>query len=227
MGCPYLYPTRRPDQFDAELSFYQILGDDKKRATYDQYGAASQQQGFDPNAFGGRNPFGSGFNGFEDFVNAFSAGGGSANANVFETIFGTHFGGGGRPRASQVARGEDLEARVSVSFTEACKGTSKTVTATPIVDCKTCSGSGLKKGAQRTRCGMCGGTGARTFVIQSGFQMASTCPTCQGSGEVVPKGSHCNSCDGIGKVKERKSVTVAIPPGNFFLSPIWIGSVTD
>ncbi len=91
MGCPYLYPTRKPDQFDAELSFYQILGDDKKRATYDQYGAASQQQGFDPNAFGGRNPFG-----------------GSANANVFETIFGTHFGGGGRPRASQVARGEDL-----------------------------------------------------------------------------------------------------------------------
>ncbi len=38
----------------------QILKDEKKRAAFDQYGASSQQPGFDPEAFA-RNPFAGGF----------------------------------------------------------------------------------------------------------------------------------------------------------------------
>jgi DnaJ-class molecular chaperone len=50
-------------------------------------------------------------------------------------------------------------------------------------------------------------------VIDSGFQMASTCPSCQGVGTVIPRGHHCRECDGIGKVRGRKSVKVDIPAG--------------
>ncbi|KAF8344069.1 uncharacterized protein EI90DRAFT_2902436, partial [Cantharellus anzutake] len=201
------------DRFVEIQAAWDILGDEKKRATYDQYGAASQQQGFDPNAFGGQNPFGAGFNGFDDFLNPFGrASGRSAPENILETLFGGQFGGGGRPRG-EASKGGNLEAKLTVSFTEACKGTTKTVNVTPIVDCHTCDGSGLKKGAQKARCGVCGGTGTRTFVISSGFQMAATCTACQGTGQILPKGSQCNSCDGIGKVKERRSVTVQVPPG--------------
>lgn len=65
----------------------------------------------------------------------------------------------------------------------------------------------------KTTCASCGGSGTRTFTIQSGFQMASTCAACGGSGSVAPPGSNCGTCAGVGKVRERRTVEVKIPPG--------------
>lgn len=96
---------------------------------------------------------------------------------------------------------------------DACKGTKKTIDVTPIVDCSPCTGTGLKPGIKRTRCSACNGTGTRTFVVDSGFRMASTCQACQGVGTAVPQGGNCTSCDGLGKVRRRKSVVVNIPAG--------------
>ena len=96
---------------------------------------------------------------------------------------------------------------------EAAKGTSRTIKVNPVIDCSTCTGTGLRSGSQRLKCTTCNGSGTRTFVIDSGFQMASTCPTCQGVGTVIPRGHHCKECDGIGKVRGRKSVKVDIPAG--------------
>ena len=64
-----------------------------------------------------------------------------------------------------------------------------------------------------TGCGTCGGTGTRTFTIQSGFTMASTCTACGGSGSVKPPGSECGDCTGVGKVRERSQVDIEIPAG--------------
>ncbi|KAI0067749.1 DnaJ protein [Artomyces pyxidatus] len=208
------HPDTNPDK-NAQEKFveiqeaYDTLKDDKKRAAYDQYGAASQQPGFDPNAFA-RNPFGGG--GFQDFSSAF---GGGQQSDLFEQIFGA-FGGRGRSRGSpypQNVPGADVEASVGVSFLDAAKGTSRTIHVTPVADCGTCTGSGLKAGAQRSTCPTCNGTGTRTFVIDSGFQMASTCPTCSGVGTVIPRGGQCGDCGGVGKVRKRKSVKVDIPAG--------------
>ncbi|KAG8715681.1 hypothetical protein FRC11_001309 [Ceratobasidium sp. 423] len=206
------------DKFIDIQSAYEILGDTEKRAAYDQYGSASQQQGFDPNGFaGGRDPFGGGgFGGFQDFRGAFGAGTGRSQADIFETLFGSAFGGvRGNRRAGfqETIRGNDIEAAVGIEFLEACHGTSRTINVTPVVDCKPCSGSGLKSGAKRSTCGSCRGTGTRTFVIQSGFQMASTCAECGGTGTTVPKGSQCGDCGGLGKVRIRKTVKVDIPAG--------------
>ncbi|CAE6462336.1 unnamed protein product [Rhizoctonia solani] len=206
------------DRFIDIQSAYEILGDTEKRAAYDQYGSASQQQGFDPNAFaGGRGPFGAGgFGGFQDFGGAFGAGTGRSQADIFETLFGSAFGGvRGNRRAGfqENIRGNDIESSVGVEFLEACHGTSRTINVTPVVDCKPCSGSGLKPGAKRSTCGSCRGTGTRTFVIQSGFQMASTCTDCGGTGTTVPKGGQCGDCGGLGKVRIRKTVKVDIPAG--------------
>lgn len=96
---------------------------------------------------------------------------------------------------------------------EACKGTKTTIEVTPVVDCSPCTGTGLKPGIKRIKCSVCNGTGTRTFVVDSGFRMASTCQACRGVGTVVPQGGNCTSCDGLGKVRQRKSVVVNIPAG--------------
>ncbi|CAD6921598.1 unnamed protein product [Tilletia controversa] len=206
---------------------YDILSDEKKKAAFDQYGTTDGQSGFNP--FGGDgNPFGGG-GGFGGFAGFGAGGGGGPGPGVgsdpfsaFEHIFGRFTnagggggggrGGGGAGFAGEV-RGEDLEATVSISFEEACRGTTRTVTTTPIENCGTCTGSGLRKGAKKQTCGACGGTGTQTFVIQSGFQMARSCPACSGAGVVANPNDACGDCDGLGKVRSRRSVDVRIPPG--------------
>lgn len=205
------------------------LKDDKKKAAYDKYGSASQQPGFDPDAFAqgfggfggaGRSGFRGGFSGgFQDFSDVFGGGGGRAGGqagDLFEQLFGAYAGGGRGQRANVNVRGSDIESSVNVSFMEAAKGTTKTVTVQPIANCGTCSGSGLKAGAKRSTCGTCGGTGERTFVINNGFQMASTCDACGGQGTTIPRSGQCGTCGGAGKVRVKKSVQVTIPAGTSF-----------
>ncbi|MBT3413087.1 MAG: DnaJ domain-containing protein [Candidatus Jacksonbacteria bacterium] len=92
---------------------YSILGDEKKRKQYDQFGDA---------AFNGGQgaPGGGGFN-----WQGFGGQGGFQNANInFEDLgdlFGEFFGGG-RPR-----KGQDYQMSVAISFMDAVKGISKTV----------------------------------------------------------------------------------------------------
>ncbi|KAF8213427.1 hypothetical protein K438DRAFT_1803961 [Mycena galopus ATCC 62051] len=188
------------DKFVEIQAAYDILKDDKKRQMYDQFGASSQEAGFDPNAFSG---FGGGFPGFG---NSFGK-----DSDLFSQLF-QGMSGAGRG-FSQASRGGDLEVSIRITFLEACKGTSRKVSITPVVDCPPCSGSGLKPGAKRSTCSACKGSGTRTFVIESGFQMASTCNSCAGTGSTVPRNSECSSCGGVGKVRTKSTVQVDIAPG--------------
>ncbi|KAH6856802.1 hypothetical protein B0I37DRAFT_301094 [Chaetomium sp. MPI-CAGE-AT-0009] len=209
-------PTAK-DKFAEIQSAYEILSDPKKKQQFDQFGAA----GFDPSAGpspGAGHPFGAGgpFSGFS------GAGGFGADIN-FDDIFsaftgGAGFGGrggrgGGGPFQTEILEGEDVEVQVTVSFMEAAKGTSKNITTLPLVTCKTCTGSGLKQGAKRTQCSSCNGTGTRVHLVSGGFQMASSCSACGGSGSAIARGSECRSCQGDGVVRERKTITVDIPGG--------------
>lgn len=207
------------ERFVEIQSAYDILSDEKKKAAFDQYGSTDGSPGFDPfgGGGGGGSPF-AGFGGFEGFSGGGfqSFGGGAGNASdIFEGLFGA-FGGGRRSQGAGFAgeaRGEDLETTIQISFEEACRGTNKSITIAPVERCNTCEGQGLKKGAKRKTCGVCNGTGTRTFVIQSGFQMASTCPACNGAGQTVGPGDECGPCEGVGRVRTRKTIDVKVPPG--------------
>ncbi|KAH9487098.1 DnaJ-like protein 1, mitochondrial [Psilocybe cubensis] len=203
------------DKFVEIQDAYDILKDEKKREAYDQYGAASQQPGFDPNGYG----FGGG-GGFSAGGWPFGPGGpqGRPGSNFFDELFqsfagGGSFGAGPRARANQNLRGQDIEAELSVSFLDACKGTKKKVTITPVVDCKPCSASGLKSGIKKTTCSACGGSGTRTFALDNGFQMASTCNVCKGAGNSIPRGGECSTCGGVGKVRTKEDLTINVPSG--------------
>ncbi|GAB7364803.1 hypothetical protein MBLNU230_g5599t1 [Neophaeotheca triangularis] len=214
------------ETFSDAQSAYELLSDPKKKETYDKYGAAAFDQGggFDPSGgagagggFGGGSPFGGGFGGgfggsqgfgadfnFEDLFSAF--GGGSARR-------GRGGRGGGSPFQEEVLVGENIEVQTNISFMDAAKGVQKDITITPLVQCKTCSGNGLKKGSSKSKCKTCDGSGTRVHFMQGGFQMASTCGSCGGQGVQTPKGSECNTCRGNGAVREKRTVTVDIPGG--------------
>ncbi|KAF9535503.1 hypothetical protein CPB83DRAFT_841869 [Crepidotus variabilis] len=210
------HPDTNPDKKAQEKfleiqAAYEILKDEKKRATYDQYGSASQSQGFDPNSFAsGFGGFGGGFQGFGGFSGQQP---GSGNpGDFFEQLFNSFSGQAGNSRSRQ-SQGNDIQTNVTVTFLEACKGSKKKVTISPIEDCSTCDATGLKQGVQRTACQSCKGTGSRTFVLDSGFQMASTCQTCSGEGSTIPRGGECSSCGGAGKVRTKQTIEIKIPVG--------------
>lgn len=216
------------EKFAEAQSAYEILSDEKKKGMYDQYGSAAfdanGNTGGDP-GFSGAGPGGMGGNPFAGGGNPFAGFGGGAQGGFgaefnFEDLFSAFGGGGarrGRSRGSpfqeEVMVGESIEVQTNISFMDAAKGVQKEIVITPLVKCKTCSGSGMKKGTTRGTCKTCDGTGSRVHFMQGGFQMASTCGTCGGTGQQVPKGSECGTCRGNGATRERKTVTVDIPGG--------------
>ncbi|EKG15576.1 hypothetical protein MPH_07242 [Macrophomina phaseolina MS6] len=212
------------DKFAEAQAAYELLSDADKRKAYDTYGTAA----FDGGAAGGGGPggFGGGAGGpggnpFGGFGFGGAGGGFGADFN-FEDLFGAFAGAGarrgGRARGArsafqeEVLVGENIEVQTNISFMDAAKGTTKEIFITPLVKCKTCTGSGLKKGTKKSNCQACGGSGQRVMSM-GGFHMATTCEVCGGAGVQVPKGSECSTCDGEGAVREKRTVTVDIPGG--------------
>ncbi len=197
------HPDRNPGDKTAEEKFkevgeaYEVLSDDDKLARYDQFGF----QGVDPN-FGGGSGFGGGFGGFGDFGD-------------LGDIFGSFFGGGSRRSASTNAprRGENVGARLELTFEEAAFGCEKEVSTQRIENCASCNGSGSADGTVET-CSNCHGTGeVRTVQNFMGMQMQSTsaCPQCSGRGKIIK--TPCATCKGKGKVRRTRKIKINVPAG--------------
>ncbi len=189
------HPDRNPDDKGAEDKFkevqkaYAILSDKQKRAAYDQFGHA----GVDSSMGGGP---GGGFGGFGD---------------VFEDIFENIFSAGrGQSRQSRAQRGSDLQYNLQLTLEEAAKGKQVEINVPRHGACKTCDGSGAKKGSKQTACKTCEGMG-QVRMQQGFFSVQQTCPSCHGQGKVVT--DPCIECHGQGRVKENKKLTVKIPAG--------------
>ena len=203
------------DRFAEAQSAYETLSDPGKKEAWDKYGAAAfdQEGGFDPSGAAG-GPFGGG-GGFGGFGSA----GFETNFN-FEDLFG-QFGKAARkgrgsrqsPFEQEILVGENIEVQTNITFMDAAKGVSKDIYITPLVQCQSCNGGGLKKGHSKSACKACGGSGTKVHYVNAGFQMASTCDKCDGQGVVVPRGGECNTCNGAGVVRTRKTVSVDIPGG--------------
>jgi len=192
------HPDRNPDDKGSEEKFkeakeaYEVLTDGKKRAAYDQYGHA----GVDPSAGMGGRPGGpEGFGGFAD---------------AFGDIFGEIFGQQGRGGGSGVYRGADLRYNLELSLEDAARGTEVKIRIPAMEGCETCHGTGAKPGTQPKTCGSCGGRG-EVRVSQGFFSIQQTCPTCRGTGKVIPE--PCATCHGAGRVKKHKTLSVKIPAG--------------
>ena len=77
-------------------------------------------------------------------------------------------------------------------------------------ECETCHGSGAKPGTQPKTCPTCNGHG-QVRMQQGFFSIQQTCPKCHGSGKVVT--DPCGTCNGAGRTKKQKTLSVKIPAG--------------
>ena len=189
------HPDRNPGDAEAEARFkaiseaYDCLKDPQKRAAYDRYGHAAFQNGGMGGGAGG------------------PGGGLSDLGDIFETIFGSAFGGGGR---QQARRGADLRYDLEVSLEEAFHGKQAQIEIEVAASCDPCKGSGSEPGTGTRRCNLCGGHG-QVRAQQGFFLVERTCPTCHGRGEVIEK--PCRKCGGEGRVDQAQKLDVTIPPG--------------
>jgi len=204
------------DEDDAEERFKKIqkakevLTDDDKRRQYDQLGhdrfteadkRGATGGGAGPGGAGG--PFGGagGAGGFEDIFNQFFGGGGGR-------------GGRGGQRDTRPRQGSDIRTGLTIDLEEAFEGTKKQFSIDRPTQCDTCGGDGHPPDADVQTCTQCNGQGQVRQVQQTPLgrvQQTTTCPRCEGSGEVYSES--CADCGGDGVVREEATLSVDVPAG--------------
>ena len=176
------------DKFKEINEAASVLGDEKKRQHYDQFGTA------DASNFSSNYEDMSGFSGNMD--------------DLFDNLF-SGFGFGGRRQ--QQERGHDLIIDLEIDFEEAVKGKTKTIEVKTLVQCSECSGKG---GFHPSVCKECNGKGVVRSARQTAFGVfASThpCEECEGIGQTFEE--ICGKCDGEGRIKATREIEVKIPAG--------------
>ncbi|GAB3541058.1 molecular chaperone DnaJ [Arthrobacter tecti] len=178
------------DQFKLVTRAYEVLSDAQKRRVYDTTG----------NENGTDNGFGSGY-----------SGSGFAFQDIFETFFG---GGGPSGPPSRTQRGQDALINVRIDLKDAVFGTNKKIDVDTAAVCSTCDGSCTQPGTSPRTCDICGGSGQVQRAVRSilgQVMTTATCGTCQGFGTVIPH--PCSECNGDGRVRSRRSLTIKVPAG--------------
>jgi molecular chaperone DnaJ len=150
-----------------------------------------------------------------------SAGGGfgGIDPNVFSDFsdvlgdifgFGDLFGGGARRSGNSVQRGADLRYDIELSFEDAAFGTNTKVKVPRHDNCSACGGTGAASGSGPSTCPTCNGHGQVRYQ-QGFFSITRTCGQCHGGGRIIK--NRCTTCQGEARVVTEKTLELKIPAG--------------
>ena len=211
-----LHPDVNPGDKKSEEKFkevsaaFEVLGDAKKRALFDEFGEVSTRPGFDEEkareyqrqaqagGFGG-----GGFEGFSSRTGGFDP---SDLESMFGDIFARRQTGRARRAAAEPVPGDDAEAAIDVDLREAVLGAEREIAVNRPTRCSECNGSGAQPGSRPTPCPQCGGSGQ----VRAGGIFSAPCPRCQGEGTIKDP---CPRCGGSGVITETARLKVKIPAG--------------
>ena len=195
------HPDRNQGSKEAEEKFkeiaeaYEVLGDEKKRADYD-----NPASNFDFKTSGG--PDFGGMN-FDDILKHF---GGFGGFGGFDDLGFTS-----RPKE---VRGKSLKIKMKLTLEEILNGVEKKFNIKRLEKCEHCGGSGMTADSRKKTCKKCGGTGTVFNSSSDGFMTMSVrqgCPTCGGKGYVID--SPCTHCGGSGVVQKLSTISINIHKG--------------
>ena len=205
--------SKSAERFKEISEAYQVLGDAKKRAQYDEMrrlGAFDSRGPRSRPGAGSRPGGGSAPGGAQNFkfdeINDVGGIGGLGD------LFSSMFGGGGARGQKPVGPepGQTIETTLDVPFKIAATGGKVPIDLEVNEECATCSGSGAAKGARLQPCHECNGRGSISFG-QGGFAVNRPCPLCLGKGQLPSE--KCRDCRGAGETRSKRKVMITVPAG--------------
>jgi molecular chaperone DnaJ len=126
--------------------------------------------------------------------------------------FGDMFGGS---RSNQEPRrGSSLKVSVDVSLADAATGVSRTIRLPVLEKCDRCAGSGAEPGTTASTCPGCQGAGEVRQIQRSmlgQFVSVRPCPQCEGEGTRIDH--PCSTCRSAGRVRREKKIKIDVPAG--------------
>src|ERR687885_307766 len=195
------HPDANRDDPKAEERFkeiqhaYEILSNPEKRREYDEGPRAF----FGSQGAGRPGPGGARVGDFSDLSDLFDGFGG----------LGDIFGRSTRTRVAP-RKGEDVTVSVNLKFKDALQGVTTRVSVPVEEVCGECRGTGAAPGTAPRVCPECSGRGVRSRD-QGFFALSEPCGRCGGEGTIIEK--PCSSCEGAGRLRRNRQVTVRIPAG--------------
>ena len=192
------HPDKNPGDKEAEKIFkeaaeaYGVLSDSNKRAQYDQFGHAGVGMGQQGSGFGGGVHMS-----MDDIFSQFG--------DIFggDDIFSSFFGGGRRKGGRQ--RGKDIRIRLQLNLEDIASGVEKTIKIKRSV---------VAPGTKFTNCTACHGHGQVSQIsntILGQMRSSTTCPHCNGSGNIIS--NRPNGADPDGMIKKEETIKIKIPAG--------------
>ncbi len=178
------------DRFKNVSHAYEVLSDPAKRRIYDTTGNENGTDSGSGAGFGGQ---------------------GFAFQDIFETFFG---GSGQSGPAPRTRRGQDALINIRIDLRDAVFGVNKKIEVETAVVCPTCDGSCCQPGTHPTTCDICHGAGQVQRPVRSILGQVMTvapCGSCQGFGTMIL--DPCNECNGEGRVRSRRTLTIKVPAG--------------
>ena len=148
---------------------------------------------------------------FERFGDLFNGGFGGGFSG-----FDSFFGGQNNSQAHQkrVRQGSNLRITVRLTLEEIANGCEKKLKIQKYIPCETCKGVGTQSEDSVKTCPTCNGSGQLIRSERSVFgifQQTVVCENCQGQGHIIK--NPCKVCHGSGVAKGEEVVKVTIPAG--------------
>jgi molecular chaperone DnaJ len=217
--------TKEAEENFKEVSeAYEVLSDPQKRANYDRFGHAGVDFGPGGFTWSDFTRYGDIEDIFGDFFKGIFGGnfgfsrtsrGSGASSGFGGSFFDEIFGRGSTAAGDRYGprRGSDLRYDLELELEDAAKGQEREISVVKEQACSSCKGTGAGPDGLET-CSTCGGSGQVRRAQSQGFAQfitISACSRCGGSGQLVK--TPCEQCNGRGKVRVTKRLTVKIPAG--------------